>query len=158
MSSLNAVLQVGMLNAAYTRCIDADRLEEWPDFFLDPCLYKVTTEDNHRQGYEVGVIYADNRAMLTDRITALRNANIYEQHRYRHLTGMPYIIDANGEELRAETPFAVFRIMRDGSNGVFITGRYLDKLRIVGGDTLKIAERIVVCDSSTIDTLLVIPL
>jgi anthranilate 1,2-dioxygenase small subunit len=157
MSSLDAVLQVAMLNAAYARCIDADCLEAWPDFFLDPCLYKVTTEENLAQGYDTGIIYADTRAMLVDRITALRNANIYEQHRYRHLLGMPAILAEDGDALQAETPFAVFRIMRDGSSSVFLTGRYLDRLRREGKD-IKIAERIVACDSSTIDTLLVIPL
>jgi 3-phenylpropionate/cinnamic acid dioxygenase small subunit len=157
MSALDRVLEVAMLNAAYARCIDADRLEAWPDFFLDPCVYKVTTEENLALGYETGIIYADTRAMLADRITALRNANIYEQHRYRHLLGMPAILGEDGDALQAETPFAVFRIMRDGASTVFLTGRYLDRLRREG-ESLKIAERIVACDSSTIDTLLVIPL
>ena len=151
------VIQVAMFNAAYARCIDADNLEKWPDFFREPCLYRVTTEENHRAGYEMGIIYADSKAMLVDRVTALRNANIYERHRYRHLLGMPNILGASGDEVQAETPFAVFRIMRDGSTGIFLTGRYLDRLRI-SQDQAALAERVVVCDSSTIDTLLALPL
>jgi hypothetical protein len=77
------------LNSDYAACIDADRLEDWPDFFLDDCLYKITTADNHRHGYAAGVIYADSRAMLRDRVAALREANIYERHTYRHIVGMP---------------------------------------------------------------------
>ena len=59
------------LQAAYIRCIDNNALEAWPDFFLDQCLYKVTTAENHRNGFEAGIIYADSKGMLIDRIAAL---------------------------------------------------------------------------------------
>jgi len=58
---------------------------------------------------------------------------------------------------RAETPFLVVRIMRDGRMDLFATGRYLDTLVEEAG-ALRFRERIVVCDSSRIDTLLAIPL
>jgi anthranilate 1,2-dioxygenase small subunit len=51
----------------------------------------------------------------------------------------------------------VVRIMRDGAMDLFATGRYLDVLVEVG-DALRFRERVVVCDSSRIDTLLAIPL
>jgi anthranilate 1,2-dioxygenase small subunit len=59
--------------------------------------------------------------------------------------------------VRADTPFLVVRIMRDGAMDLFATGRYLDVLVEVG-DTLRFRERVVVCDSSRIDTLLAIPI
>jgi 3-phenylpropionate/cinnamic acid dioxygenase small subunit len=145
--------RLAALNAGYARCIDDDRLEEWPGFFLERCLYKVTTADNLARGYEAGLIYADSRAMLQDRVSALRQANVYERQRYRHIIGLP-LARADGS---AETPFLVVRIMRDGKMELFATGRYLDKLREENG-TLKFAERIVACDSARIDTLLAIPL
>jgi 3-phenylpropionate/cinnamic acid dioxygenase small subunit len=66
------------LNAEYARAIDDGDFEAWPEFFLEDGLYKLTTADNHAQGMEAGVIYADSRNMLRDRISALRVANIYE--------------------------------------------------------------------------------
>src|SRR5579863_1268921 len=83
------LFRLAALNSDYAACIDADRLEDWPDFFLDECLYKITTAENLRRGYAAGVIYADSRAMLRDRVAALREANIYERHAYRHIVGMP---------------------------------------------------------------------
>ena len=59
--------------------------------------------------------------------------------------------------VRAEVPFLVVRIMRDGRMDLFATGRYLDAL-VTEADALRFRERIVVCDSSRIDTLLAIPL
>jgi 3-phenylpropionate/cinnamic acid dioxygenase small subunit len=150
------LLRLAELNTAYAAAVDADRLEEWPDFFLERCLYKVTTAENLRLGYPAGVIYADTQAMLRDRVSALRKANIYERHAYRHIIGLPRIV-AEAGEIAAETPFLVVRIMRDGRMDLFATGLYLDRVREEGG-ALRFSERIVACDSNRFDTLLAIPL
>lgn len=143
--------------AEYARCIDDGSLEDWPGFFLEDCLYQVTTADNHRQGMTAGIIWANTRRMLTDRVTALRDANIYEHHTYRHLLGAPAILEENDTEVRSETSFLVVRVTNDGPTDIFATGRYLDRWRI-DDDVAKLAERIVVCDSSRTDTLLALPL
>jgi 3-phenylpropionate/cinnamic acid dioxygenase small subunit len=145
------------LNAAYVRAIDDDRLEAWPDFFTDDAVYTVTSADNHRRGLPAGLIHADSRGMLRDRVAALREANIYERQAYRHIVGLPTIVGEAEGALRAETPFLVVRIMRDGRMDLFASGRYLDVLVEEAG-VLRFRERIVVCDSSRIDTLLAIPL
>jgi anthranilate 1,2-dioxygenase small subunit len=145
------------LQAAYIRCIDSGKLEAWPEFFLDRCLYKVTTAENHRNGFEAGVIYADSRDMLIDRVAALRQANVYEKQSYRHILGLPTITRNGGAEAESETPFLVVRIMHDGQSDVFASGVYLDTYRAAGND-LKFAQRVVVCDSSRIDTLMALPL
>src|SRR5256885_14409711 len=40
--NMSALLEVAEPNAAYAATIDADRLEAWPDFFVERCLYKIT--------------------------------------------------------------------------------------------------------------------
>ncbi len=149
--------RVAQLNAEYARAIDDDRLEQWPAFFTDPCLYKITSADNHRRGLEAGLIYADSRGMLEDRVAALREANIYERQAYRHLVGLPAIRPGANGAVHAETPFLVVRVMRDGTMDLFATGRYIDTMVDADG-ALRFRERVVVCDSSRVDTLLAIPL
>jgi anthranilate 1,2-dioxygenase small subunit len=145
------------LQAAYIRCIDNNTLESWPDFFLDQCLYIVTTAENHKNGFESGIIYADTKGMLIDRIAALRQANVYEKQSYRHILGLPNILKNGGDEAESETPFLVVRTMHDGQSDIFATGLYLDTCRVAGGE-LKFAKRLVVCDSSRVDTLMALPL
>ena len=150
--------QLSLLNAAYAACIDEDRLEQWPAFFTERCLYLVTTAENHQQRLPAGLMYADSRGMLRDRVSALREANIYERQRYRHIVSMPRIIGVEDDGTAVETPFLVARIMRGGKTELFATGKYID---IVAGGSegeLTLAQRIVVCDSISIDTLLAIPL
>jgi anthranilate 1,2-dioxygenase small subunit len=150
----------GLINHAqnaYARCIDSGNLEAWPDFFEEDCVYRITTADNHVQGLEAGLIFANSRGMLIDRVASLREANIYERHVYRHFLGQPWIVSQNANEVRSETSFFVARIMRDGTTDVYATGQYIDTYALTGAEP-KLRERIVVCDSSRFDTLLALPL
>jgi anthranilate 1,2-dioxygenase small subunit len=150
----------GLINRfqnADARCIDNGNLEAWPDFFEDDCIYKITTAENYAQGLEAGVMFADSRGMLLDRVASLREANIYERHAYRHFLGQPWIESEHAGEVRSETSFFVARIMRDGTTDVYATGRYID-LHTLNGGSPKLRERLVVCDSSRFDTLLALPL
>ncbi|MGE3247587.1 MAG: nuclear transport factor 2 family protein, partial [Beijerinckiaceae bacterium] len=134
---------------------------QWPDFFTEDGVYKITTAANVAKGYELGVVYAWSRGMLTDRVSALRQANIYEKQSYRHIMGMPVILSEGADGIRTETSFAVVRIMHDGKSDLYASGKYCDIYRReregVDGRIL-IGERIVVCDSQRFDTLLALPL
>jgi 3-phenylpropionate/cinnamic acid dioxygenase small subunit len=158
MSDAETLFRLAALNTEYAGCIDADRLEEWPGLFLEQGRYRITTADNQRHGYASGIIYADSRAMLNDRVAGLREANIYERQSYRHIVGMPALRPADAGEIAAETPFLVVRTMRDGRMDLFAAGVYLDRVREDGDGRLRFAERVVVCDSSRFDTLVAIPL
>jgi anthranilate 1,2-dioxygenase small subunit len=148
---------IARAQAEYTRCIDDDRLEEWPDHFHGSCVYRITTAANYREGLEGAIIFANSKGMLRDRVSALREANIYERQSYRHILGQPSILDETEGEIRSETPFLVARIVQDGDTDIFATGRYLDMYRIEDGRA-RLNERTVVCDSSRIDTLMALPL
>jgi anthranilate 1,2-dioxygenase small subunit len=152
---------IARAQAQYVRCIDDDRLEEWPDFFTETCHYRITTADNHRRGLPAGLMWADTRGMLIDRVSALREANIYERQSYRHIIGQPALLserdEADESEVHCETPFLVVRITGDGPMDLFATGRYIDRYVIEAGAAL-LRSRVVVCDSAQTDTLLALPL
>src|ERR1700750_547696 len=153
----NVLQYIVKAQADYARCIDDDRLEGWPEFFHGPCLYKITTASNHRDGLEAGIVFANSKGMLADRVSALRDANIYERQSYRHILGQPSILSEEAAMVRSETSFLVARIMQDGETSIFATGRYFDLYEIIDG-VARLNERTVVCDSSRIDTLLALPL
>lgn len=141
----------------YAHCIDDDRLEDWPGFFTDDCLYRVVSRDNHAAGMAAGVMTCTSKGMLTDRITSLRNANIYEPHCYRHLISAIRVRGGDDGLWSAETSYAVIRTMQEGDISVFSSGKYLDRI-VFDGDEPKFRERVVVFDSRRIDTLMVIPI
>ncbi|MEJ7931080.1 aromatic-ring-hydroxylating dioxygenase subunit beta [Ramlibacter sp. AN1015] len=146
------------LNADCAAALDDDRLEDWPGYFTEDAFYRVTTAQNHARGLPAGLIYADSRQMLRDRVLSLRKANVYEAQRYRHLLSVPRLRGEAGGRMQVETGFAVLRIVRGGATDIFASGRYLDEV-VAGPDgQLLLQRRDVVCDSSRIDTLLAIPL
>jgi 3-phenylpropionate/cinnamic acid dioxygenase small subunit len=145
------------LIAAYAECIDDDRLEKWPDFFVENCRYLITSRQSHEAGYRHGVVYAASRGMLVDRILALRRANIFEPHRYRHIVG-PVRIDPVADGIaEVRSNFIAVRVMHDGEMSLFAAGCYLDRIA-VSAEPYRFIERLVILDSDKIDTLLVIPL
>lgn len=151
------LLALCAFNAAYANAIDSDALEQWPAFFAEQCHYRITHIENERDGLPAGIVYADSRAMLEDRVASLRTANIYERQRYRHLLGVPLVESADASGAVAHTPFMVARIMATGETLLFATGVYHDRFVMAGGQLL-LAERVAVCDSTVTDTLLALPL
>ena len=147
---------IEQLLARYAHCLDDDRLEEWPRFFADSCLYKITSAENQRRGLPVGLFFANTRGMLEDRVSALREANIYEPQRYRHFIAQTVILGRDSAVARVQSSFQIVRIMQDGRTALFATGSYLDRIAIAAAPFL-FEERLVVCDSDRIDTLLAIP-
>lgn len=148
---------VERLLARYVASIDEDRLEEWPDYFVEECRYQIISNENHEQGLPIGVFFANSRGMLRDRVSALRQANVYEPQRYRHLVSSTLILGESGGIVTVQSNYMVVRIMHDGATALFSTGRYLDRVRLGGPEPL-FAEKLVIFDSRRIDTLLAIPL
>jgi anthranilate 1,2-dioxygenase small subunit len=153
--SLSLQLAVERLHARYAHALDADKLEEWPNFFTESGRYRIATAENEERGLPLPVLYAEGRAMMRDRVQSLRHANIYEPQRYRHMVSGVLIENISPAVVKSVANFLVIRIMQDGATMLFASGRYVD--RIVVPDMLY-EERVVICDSRRFDTLLAIPL
>jgi anthranilate 1,2-dioxygenase small subunit len=150
-------LELEQLYTDYAHCLDADELEHWPGFFTEDGFYRITSAENYEAGMPLGLIHATSRNMLKDRVSALREANIYEPQRYRHLVSSIKIVQEQGERLDLMANFLVVRTMQEGDMTLFAAGRYLDQVRREDG-AWKFARKTVVLDSRQIDTLLAIPL
>ena len=148
-------LQVERLHAQYVHALDADKLEEWPDFFTENGRYRIATAENEERGLPLPVLYCEGRAMMRDRVQSLRHANIYEPQRYRHIVASVLTEKSGPSEAKSSANFLVIRIMQDGSTVVFASGRYQDRIDL---KEMKYEERVVICDSRRFDTLLAIPL
>src|SRR5690242_1528287 len=88
----NRMTKVGLTTEKITRLlsdyvlfIDDDRLEEWPEFFVEDCIYKIIPRENLRFKTRLPILYCENKNMLRDRVTALRSSSIYNLHYDRHI-------------------------------------------------------------------------
>lgn len=144
------------LLAAYAEAIDDGKIELWPEFFTEHGIYQIITRESFDAGMPIGILYCDSRGMMEDRVRALRTANIYEPHAYRHMLGRP-AFKRTGDGFDVRSNFCVFRIAQDGETVTFATGRYLDRI-VDDGGALRFSMRRVVLDSRRVDILLVLPL
>jgi anthranilate 1,2-dioxygenase small subunit len=150
--------RVERLTADYIGCIDDDALERWPLFFTQDGLYRIISRENYHRDMPAGFLYCRGQGMMHDRIMSLRRANIYEPHVYRHLVSGTRLIRREPEGgWRFHTNFQVIRTMHSGEMSLFAVG-FFDDLLVEHDGTLLFREKTVVCDSSRIDTLLVIPI
>ena len=145
-----------LLNS-YAQCIDNDELEKWPDFFTEKCLYQVIPRENHEMGLPTAVMWCDSAGMLQDRITALRHANIYQVQWYRHILSNPVILSVEGDVIKVQSNYAVFKTCNDGESTVYNVGRYVDVI-VRDNGVLKFKERSAIYDTHRITTLMVIPI
>ena len=156
-AELTRRLELEALYTDYAHCLDNDALENWPEFFVEDCYYRITSGENFEAGLPLGLVYLTSRAMLVDRVMALRKANIYEPQRYRHLIGAIKVADENDGVIEVVANFLVVRTMQDGAMSLFAAGRYIDRIAR-RGDGWKFARKEVVLDSRQVDTLLAMPL
>src|SRR5579862_2433350 len=112
-------LELDALYTDYVHCLDDDALEAWPDFFVADCYYRITSAENFEAGLPLGIVYLTSRAMLADRVMALRKANIYEPQRYRHLVSAIKTGEERDGGLAVTANFMVIRTMQDGAMSVF---------------------------------------
>ena len=145
------------LLADYAYTLDAGRLAQWPTFFTERGLYRITTRQNHERGYPLSIMLCDNRNMLYDRVEATEKANIFEPHYYRHVLSDSQLLPSKDEALTARTSFLCVRTMLDGSSILFCSGEYLDEVVREDG-VCRFRSKTVILDQSRIDTLIAIPL
>jgi anthranilate 1,2-dioxygenase small subunit len=142
------------LLAEYGALIDLAKFDEWLDLFAKECRYQIVPRENFDRGLPAALVFCDSRAMLEDRIRALREANKYNIHTDRHVIGLPRIFE---DGLRVEAPFAVFQTDQEGETRLFATGLYRDRLEILGRG-LKIRDKLILLDTFAVPTLLATPL
>jgi anthranilate 1,2-dioxygenase small subunit len=145
------------LLAQYGALIDAAQYEEWLGLFASECRYQVMPRENWQHGLPAALMFCDSRAMLEDRVLALRKANKYNIHTDRHLIGLPRITDTQGSHVAVEASFVVFQTDVEGESRLFATGLYRDTLVFAGGE-LRIADKLVLLDTFAVPHLLATPL
>ena len=93
--------------------LDDDRVEELPGYFIDECVYRVTTRENYDQGLPGGMMFCEGIAMLRDRILAIRETQVYEPRSWRHFISGVRVLGVDGDVVRARANFLVTESMSD---------------------------------------------
>ena len=141
----------------YAECLDGGRLQHWPEFFLDACLYRVGTRRTLRGDGEDDFIFLSGRTAMRDRITAIGQSEDYEPHQQRHFLSNFRIQNTTEQELRVQANFQVLRTFPERATEPFVSGYYLDRVS-VDGRRLNFREKLCVLDSDIAPASLIYPI
>lgn len=150
-------LRLADLYAAYDQALDEGAYESWPDLFAETCLYKITPRENYEAGLPIAMVYCESRAMLKDRVVALRETTLYAPRRVRRLMGAPSLTAIASDGMRLCQSVALFETMLNEPSTLFLCGRCYDRV-VDTGARLEFAERICVTDATTIPISLIFPI
>ena len=157
MASIELRLEIEGLYTAYAAMLDDDDLDAWPDLFTEDCLYQVIPRDNFDRDLPLALIRCESRAMLRDRVTAVRETTMFEPRYVRHLISNIRVSPETDGVIEAQANYAVFETMTDAYTRVFNVGRYLDKLVREDGRLL-FSEKRCVYDSVLVPNSIIYPI
>jgi len=157
MEKMKLWFELHVLQDQYINNLDNDRLEAWPTLFTEDCVYEIVPKENADMGLPVGIIYCTNQKMLRDRVVSLRNANIYEEHSYRHMTSGLAVVSEQDGVIETESNYVVIQTRSNGESDVYQAGKYYDTV-VRTEQGLRYKRKRVIYDTSRVQTLLATPI
>jgi anthranilate 1,2-dioxygenase small subunit len=149
--------QVHRLQERYVRVLDTDRLEEWPELFTEDGVYEIGPEGNDDDVPLGSIMHCCGRRMLRDHVASLRRADVFEPHRYRHMTSGLDITQLDADTIEMQSNYMVVQTARDGEFRVYQAGRYFDRaVRTVDG--WRYQRKRAIYDASGVYTFLAVPI
>lgn len=145
------------LYADYTGCLDDERFEDWPEFFTDPCVYKIVPRENFERGLPLATWLCESKGYLADRVTAIRRTAVYAPRYVRRIVSGIRVLGWTDAVLEVRANYLALETLQDELTRVFNAGQYRDKLVVEGG-RLKFREKLCIFDSILIPNSLIYPL
>ncbi|WP_193727487.1 aromatic-ring-hydroxylating dioxygenase subunit beta [Paraburkholderia atlantica] len=142
--------------AQHAETICDDRLEQWPEFYADECVYKITSRVNYERKLPIGLMFAESKGALIDRVTAIRNTMVFSPRYMTHLVSNVRIVSEQDGILETRSQFVAYLTLVDGTPELQLLGRTFDKIDTMDS-ALKLKERIVVFDNELVPGSVVYP-
>jgi 3-phenylpropionate/cinnamic acid dioxygenase small subunit len=140
----------------YYNGLDDLRLEEWPAFFTEDCIYRVIPRENFEAGYTLSTIYAESRGMLIDRVMGLTRTQMFAPRYYRRFPGPLRIVSQDDETTRTRHNLLVVQTLIDKKTEIVLSAVCHDEIVLDDGHP-RLRQRIVVFDSEMIPNSLIYP-
>ena len=150
-------LELEELYAEYSACLDEERFEEWPEFFTDPCLYKIVPRENFERGLPLATWLCESKGYLLDRVTAIRRTAVYAPRYVRRMVSGIRVLGWSDGVLEVRANYLALETLQDELTRIFNAGQYRDKLVVEKGE-LKFREKLCVFDSILVPNSLIYPL
>jgi salicylate 5-hydroxylase small subunit len=150
-------LELVRLYADYVDVVDSAEWDQWPEFFTDECTYKLQPRENYDRGFPLATLAFESKGMLKDRVYGIKETLFHDPYYQRHVVSAPRVLEVDGDRIKSEANYAVFRTKPDEPSTVFNVGRYLDTVRRTANG-LKFESRLCIFDSEMILNSIIYPI
>ncbi len=154
---LQLQFDIDQLNAAYAAALDEKRFEAWPEFFVEDGRYTVQARENFDRSLPLALMDLESRGMMKDRVYGITQTIYHGPYYTRHVLSPAQVLGVEGELVKAQANYAVFRTKPAGVSEVYNVGRYVDEL-VRTPEGLRFKSRLCVYDSEMILNSLIYPI
>lgn len=149
-------LEIEDFHYEYCHVLDNGLLLQWPEFFTEDSVYRITARENADAGLAVGLVYAEGRAMMRDRAFAIEKTQMFAPRYLQHFVSNVRVLAVEAGEIRAQANYLLLQTLVEGPTTIHQAGRYYDRF-VRSGDRLLLRERQCVYDTELIANDLVYP-
>ncbi len=149
--------EIEAFNVEYCAALDEGRLADWPGFFTEDALYRITARENADADLPVGLVYCEGMGMLRDRALSIEKTAMFAPRYLLHYVSNLRLLAADAAgAVSAQANYLVLQTLVDEKTTIHQAGRYFDRFDRQGGRLL-LRERHCVYDTLLIDNSLVYP-
>lgn len=142
---------------AYFDALDEGRLEEWPDFFVAECRYRIISRENYEAGQGLCIMQGDSRGMLADRVRAILKTQVYAPRYCRRFYSGLRIVKAVGGELEVRQNLLIVQTLINKPSEILGCGVGHDRLVLNESGELKFVDRTLILDTEMIRNSIIYP-
>lgn len=147
---------IDQLNADYAAALDAQRFDDWPEFFLEDARYTVQARENFDRQLPLALLSLESKGMMKDRVYGATQTIYHGPYYTRHVVSPARVVSVVDGVVSAEANYAVFRTRPAGVSEVYNVGRYIDEV-VDTTNGLRFKKRLCVYDSEMVLNSLIYP-
>jgi anthranilate 1,2-dioxygenase small subunit len=150
-------VEIEEFHTEYCAALDEGRIADWPSFFTEDAVYRITGRENADADLPVGLVYCEGMGMLRDRALAIAKTEMFAPRYLMHSVSNIRVLALEGEGgVAAQANYLVLQTLVDEKTTIHQAGRYFDRFVRQEGRLL-LRERHCIYDSLLIDNSLVMP-
>ena len=105
--------EVEDLYSEYADVLDTEQFERWPELFTEDAFYDVIPRENYERDMPLAIMRCESRAMMQDRVRAIRETLMFDPRYIRHLISSIRITSEDDGTLSVTANYAVLETLTD---------------------------------------------
>ncbi|HCM1323111.1 hypothetical protein HJ010_00480 [Vibrio parahaemolyticus] len=148
------------INNFYTDYCDVlceSQIENWPSYFTNDALYRITTKEAIEEKYLINIVFCDGKKMIKDRAIGIQKAVFFRRQIERKVIGNIRIIETENMQINVSTSFFIVKSIEGYPPSLLCSGISKDIIAM-DKNQLRFKQRLCILDADVLPDSLVYPI